>query len=378
MELVSSAGATVVSVEVNWHGWLNELKGRAAANEAYDNIFTKEVYRTVDAYRLYVNEQRVLAFARLNAKLERMGVSLPDTKSEQITRSKSLAVAEATEDELEAEKVMLKEANKVLKNDLKAWACVQKGLKGAILHQIEGKSARDAFLEVEKMYGESSLGRSLKLSADLTALRITDLSAEGVKEFLDKRHVLVAQLQELEPDCSLYTWEEQRKVLAQILPMEFVQEAKEHAQKVGPELTYNALQQSIIDATAFESYRQLHSKAQTGQAFYQNGTKGGNKKHGNNNSSNSNSSEPFWNMDGSCFNCKSTEHQLWECKAPGADVTRAKWAARLKKQGKQPGRYNKKFKQIKGKAAVAAIEPAKDTAGEGETPHLLITSEVAL
>lgn len=217
----------IVSIEEGYEAWLADLRSRLAAKKCDAFIFDKATYKAVKSCVEILTRHRELQQNKLNLAKQLFGLSIDESEAEHesklateptySTRSKAKVKVEEVdldEDEKKEMAEIITEAEKYVQLDAKAWACVQRGLKGSINHMIQGLTARDAYLQVESLYGKVTHQKYVAMDKEFNNMEITDLSPSSIKVFLEDRKALVTKLQTLYPEEAKYSWDAQRISLA--------------------------------------------------------------------------------------------------------------------------------------------------------------------
>ncbi|CCG84950.1 protein of unknown function, partial [Taphrina deformans PYCC 5710] len=326
-----------VSVEEDFSGWEANLICRLAAKNCSDYVFDKNLAKIVESSKTLILNSRnhdwefIEKVGQLYGPADSKPLGKTRSRTEKEEDLERLAFITKIEEAEQAYKEKgLERAALHVKLDTKAWSCIQEDLKGSIIDLIRGMTARKAYLEVQKMYGITTHSKFLILDRELATMTMNDdLSPAGVATFLEKRRALINQLQLLAPDELIYSWEVQRRRLADVLPEDFVTVRRMHvADRTNvAKMTYFELCEEIRAITDAPYYADKHTPKAS--AFYNAASKPAN----NNKRSNQRNNKPRpHDPNQTCVHCKQVGHHVKDCVAPGARECRVKWYKNNKKK----------------------------------------------
>ncbi|CCG80522.1 protein of unknown function [Taphrina deformans PYCC 5710] len=215
-----------VSAAEDFDAWEADLRGRLASKACSHYVYDDETGNRVDRSIKLLQAFRLLEDETFDKAEQLLGISQPkpfgktssgSEKEEDTQRTGVIVKSEA------ADQSVKKEAKEIavlhVEHDMTAWSCIQKGLTGCINDQIKDMTSRKAYLAVKRMYRSVPSSQHPDLGRELFSMKMgRNLSPASVRAFLEKRQALVSKMQSIYPDRTEYSWERQRKELADGLP----------------------------------------------------------------------------------------------------------------------------------------------------------------
>ncbi|CCG85052.1 protein of unknown function [Taphrina deformans PYCC 5710] len=247
---------------------------------------------------------------------------------------------------------LLKVANKCAEVDTKARSTVAFGLQGANLHAVKGLSGRKAYLALRALHKESAVVSRLNAKRELHSLTLKSLDVVAITSFLDEHLRLVSRCQELNPYSTKFTWESMKLDLCYKLPEEFqpliisIAGAPDSSTS-----TYGIMVGIIQSRIAAPSYLLKYGS--------------GSKDSRSSAPQNPSTALVIRKKVRSCYTCKSTEHTVWNCTAPGADAKRAEVKAARERA------------RLRDNPQAKSIKPASATPSEDPKAHGAFTVQYA-
>ena len=206
------------NIGTNFNAWKNDLRLRLESQALKEYVFDKVTAKFVSIANASIQDARMALFESIMAT--------SDSSKDAKTRSQTAALDQKVLLS-EEKKSSLKQLQSIAEGDRKAWAQVAIGLEGAIVTQIQDKTAYEAYREVERTYGMISHMDQVNLLHKLADLSLNKLDEKSVIDFLERHKRIVSECYEAF-GTEEYTLDRQLVKLTSIMPMEFIHLASNH------------------------------------------------------------------------------------------------------------------------------------------------------